>query len=116
MSGDQVASLTKSLWARLLNLEEKKGKYGRGERQEEKADLDKRDTPTQPGHLFGCVTQTSPYGWPCHHDSSAVSHRALHRSFSPVPSFHKEMVARARVVIWARIGEQITALSVRRKH
>lgn len=25
LSGDQVASLTKSLWVRLLNLEEKKG-------------------------------------------------------------------------------------------
>ena len=56
MSGDHVASLTKSLWARLLNLKEKKGKFGHGERQEENAKVEKRENPTQPGHLSGCVT------------------------------------------------------------
>ena len=36
LSGDQVASLTKSLWARLLNLQENKEKWGLGKRQEKK--------------------------------------------------------------------------------
>ena len=40
MSGDQVASLTKSLWARLLNLQENKEKCGLGKRQKKKGEME----------------------------------------------------------------------------
>lgn len=75
MSGDQVASLTKSLWARLLNLEEKKGKSGHGEKQEEKGGLEKRENPTHPGHLFWTCDTNFTDVWPCHQDSSVIIQR-----------------------------------------
>ena len=51
LSGDQVASLTKSLWARLLNLQENKEKCGLGKRQKEKEEM--KDTPLP--HIYDLV-------------------------------------------------------------